>query len=213
MQQSLFESHYDNTPLVLDMPDATLKYYPNFIAPKPATLLMLRLKQQLAWRQEQICIYGKSHKVPRLQAWYGDKDAKYQYSNLALHPLPWHSDLLALKQKCEALSKQSFNSVLANLYRNGNDSMGRHADNEPELGQQPTIASLSFGESRNLDFYHNTSKQKVRLPLDNGSLLLMSGDTQTHWQHGIAKVKKIIAPRINLTFRFVHQHKNITNYQ
>jgi alkylated DNA repair dioxygenase AlkB len=118
-------------------------------------------------------------------------------------PLPWNPALLELKQKCENTSNSRFNSVLANLYRNGQDGMGRHADNEPELGQQPVIASLSFGEVRNLDFYHNQTKEKVRLPLVSGSLLIMSGDTQKYWQHSIAKTKKVLAARVNLTFRYV----------
>jgi alkylated DNA repair dioxygenase AlkB len=203
MQQSLFEIQYDNTPIQLDMPDADLKYYPNFIVASEATILMQALHQSLDWRQEQITLYGKTFDVPRLQAWYGDKNARYQYSNLSLCPLPWNSVLLALKQKCENASNSHFNSVLANLYRHGQDGMGRHADNEPELGQQPVIAALSFGEERNLDFYHNTTKDKVRLPLHNGSLLVMSGNTQKYWQHSVAKTKKTLAPRINLTFRYI----------
>ena len=203
MQQSLFESQYDNTPIQLDMPDADLKYYPNFIAASEAAILMQALHQSLDWRQEQITLYGKTFDVPRLQAWYGDKSARYQYSNLSLCPLPWNSVLLALKHKCENASNSHFNSVLANLYRHGQDGMGRHADNEPELGQQPVIASLSFGEERNLDFYHNATKNKVRLPLHNGSLLVMSGDTQKYWQHSVAKTKKTLAQRINLTFRYI----------
>jgi alkylated DNA repair dioxygenase AlkB len=203
MQQSLFESQYDNTPIQMDMPDADLKYYPNFIAASEAAILMQALHQSLDWRQEQITLYGKTFDVPRLQAWYGDKNARYQYSNLSLRPLPWNSVLLSLKQKCENASNSHFNSVLANLYRHGQDGMGRHADNEPELGQQPVIASLSFGEERNLDFYHNVTKNKVRLPLHNGSLLVMSGDTQKYWQHSVAKTKKTLAQRINLTFRYI----------
>jgi alkylated DNA repair dioxygenase AlkB len=185
------------------MPDADLKYYPNFIAASEAAILMQALHQSLDWRQEQITLYGKTFDVPRLQAWYGDKNARYQYSNLSLRPLPWNSVLLALKHKCENASNSHFNSVLANLYRHGQDGMGRHADNEPELGQQPVIASLSFGEERNLDFYHNATKNKVRLPLHNGSLLVMSGDTQKYWQHSVAKTKKTLAQRINLTFRYI----------
>lgn len=100
--------------------------------------------------------------------------------------------------------------MLANLYRHGQDGMGRHADNEPELGQQPVIASLSFGAVRNLDFYHKETKDKVRLPLGNGSLLVMSGDTQKYWQHSIAKTKKVLAARINLTFRYIYPTKNIS---
>jgi alkylated DNA repair dioxygenase AlkB len=205
MQQSLFESQYDNTPIQLDMPDANLKYYPNFILPAQATSIMQSLQQSLDWRQEQITLYGKTHDVPRLQAWYGDENAGYQYSNLSMRPLPWDPELLELKQKCEHASNSHFNSVLANLYRHGQDGMGRHADNEPELGRQPVIASLSFGEVRNFDFHHNQSKEKVRLPLENGSLLVMSGNTQTHWQHSVAKTKKELAARINLTFRYIHK--------
>ena len=205
MQQSLFESQYDNTPIQLDMPDANLKYYPNFIQPAEAASIMHLLQQSLDWRQEQITLYGKTFDVPRLQAWYGDENAHYQYSNLSMQPLPWTPVLLELKQKCESVSNGCFNSVLANLYRHGQDGMGRHADNEPELGQQPVIASLSFGEVRNLDFYHNDTNDKVRLPLENGSLLIMSGDTQKYWQHSVAKTKKNLAARINLTFRYVHK--------
>jgi alkylated DNA repair dioxygenase AlkB len=203
MQQSLFESQYDNTPIQLDMPDANLKYYANFIPPAQATSIMQSLQQSLSWQQEQITLYGKTHDVPRLQAWYGDENAGYQYSNLSMRPLQWDPALLELKQKCENISNSRFNSVLANLYRHGQDGMGRHADNEPELGQQPVIASLSFGEIRNLDFYHNQTKQKIRLPLRNGSLLVMSGDTQTYWQHSVAKTKKVLTARVNLTFRRV----------
>jgi alkylated DNA repair dioxygenase AlkB len=205
MQQSLFESQYDNTPIQLDMPDANLKYYPHFILPAQATSIMQSLQQSLSWRQEQITLYGKTHDVPRLQAWYGDENADYQYSNLSMRPLPWDPELLELKQKCEHACNSHFNSVLANLYRHGQDGIGRHADNEPELGRQPVIASLSFGEVRNFDFYHNQSKEKVRLPLENGSLLVMSGNTQTHWQHSVAKTKKELAARINLTFRYIHK--------
>lgn len=209
MQQSLFESQYDNTPIQLDMPDANLKYFPNFIPPAEASSIMHALQHSLNWRQEQITLYGKTHDVPRLQAWFGDEDASYEYSNLIMRPLPWTPILLELKQKCEKASNTPFNSVLANLYRHGQDGMGRHADNEAELGKQPVIASLSFGEERNLDFYHNQSKDKVRLPLANGSLLIMSGDTQTHWQHSMAKTKKKLAARINLTFRYIHKANHV----
>ena len=205
MQQSLFESLYDNTPIQLDMPDANLKYVPNFIQPAKAASIMQTLQQSLDWRQEKITVYGKTFNVPRLQAWYGDANAGYRYSNLTMEPLPWSPILLELKQKCEYASNNRFNSVLANLYRHGQDGMGRHADNEPELGQQPVIASLSFGEERNLDFYHNETKNKVRLPLNNGRLLIMSGDTQKFCQHSVAKTKQILAARINLTFRYIQK--------
>jgi alkylated DNA repair dioxygenase AlkB len=191
------------------MPDANLKYFPSFIPPAAASSIMHSLQHSLNWRQEQITLYGKTHDVPRLQAWYGNEDSSYEYSNLTMRPLPWTPILLELKQKCERASNNQFNSVLANLYRHGQDGMGRHADNEAELGKQPVIASLSFGEERNLDFYHNQSKNKVRLPLANGSLLIMSGDTQTYWQHSMAKTQKVLAARINLTFRYIHKAKHV----
>lgn len=203
MQQSLFESEYDNTPIALDMPDAELKYYPNFVPPEQANQTLQLLQTSLDWRQEQITLYGKTFDVPRLQAWYGDSNASYQYSNLNLHPTPWTPLLLALKQKCEQASHAHFNSVLANLYRHGQDGMGRHADNEPELGKQPVIAALSFGQTRNLDFYHKQSNNRLRVPLENGSLLVMRGTTQTYWQHAVAKSKKFMTPRVSLTFRYI----------
>ena len=211
MQQSLFESQYDNTPIQLDMPDADLKYYPNFIPPEQTNAIMNSLQESLDWRQEQITLYGKTFDVPRLQAWYGDEQAGYQYSNLTMHPLPWDPILLELKQKCEKASNSHFNSVLANFYRHGQDGMGRHADNEPELGQQPVIASVSFGAERNLDFYHIQSKHKTRVPLADGSLLVMRGTTQSCWQHAMAKSKKHLEPRINLTFRYIHKNLNVYN--
>lgn len=203
MQQSLFESEYNNTVIHLNMPDADISYYPNFILPIEANQLFECLEQSLHWSQEQITLYGKTFDVPRLQAWYGDQDSQYKYSNLTMKPIPWTQELIALKQKCETKTKVVFNSVLANLYRDGNDGMGRHADNEAELGKNPVIASVSFGQTRNLDFYHNQTKQKVRVPLANGSLLLMRGATQDHWQHALAKTKKVLLPRINLTFRTI----------
>lgn len=194
----------DHGPIDLNMPDAEVFYYPDFIKPLEAAQLNENLRQNLSWNQKKITVYGKTFDVPRLQAWHGDKQAQYQYSNLTLRPQPWCHDLRLLKQRCELLANTSFNSVLANFYRDGNDSMGRHADNETELGKHPCIASVSLGATRNLDFYHNTLKCKVRLPLASGSLLLMKGPTQEYWQHGIAKSKRAHGPRINLTFRSIH---------
>ena len=203
MQGSLFDLDHDNTPIALDMPDADVVYYPNFISEPRASELTVILKQSILWRKEQITLYGKTFDVPRLQAWYGDADAAYQYSGMTMQPQAWTTELLELKQQCEQITQTSFNSVLANLYRDGNDGVGRHADDEIELGVEPTIASLSFGETRNLDFYHNHTKHKIKIPLTSGSLLVMKGGTQRYWQHGISKTKKDLNARINLTFRYV----------
>lgn len=206
MQQSLFDNDNDNTPVRLNMPDAEVIYYPNFIETPRATELVDILRQSLSWRKEQITLYGKTFDVPRLQAWYGDEKAAYEYSGMTMQPQSWTRELLELKQVCEQVTQTQFNSVLANLYRDGGDGVGRHADDEKELGHNPVIASLSFGETRNLDFYHNQSAQKLRLPLESGSLLVMRGGTQDNWQHGVAKSKKPLNARINLTFRSIKKN-------
>jgi alkylated DNA repair dioxygenase AlkB len=136
-----------------------------------------------------------------LVAWYGDPQASYRYSGIAHTPLPWLPLLAELKIQIELQSKQSFNSVLCNLYRSGQDSMGWHADKEPELGNNPYIASLSFGAARLFKFRHLKTKDTVDVILENGSLLLMGGELQYHWRHSLPKTTKVSEPRINLTFR------------
>lgn len=188
----------------LDLPDADIRYYPQFLPGSLADSLFTQLLSSLDWQTAQIKLYGKWVKIPRLQAWYGDPLASYTYSGLHMQPLPWHRDLLTIKSTIEKALNQQFNGVLANLYRDGQDSMGMHADDEPELGQQPVIASLSLGEPRTLLFKHKMSAQKVKLPLAHGSLLVMAGTTQQYWQHGIAKSSQSLNARINLTFRYLH---------
>lgn len=187
------------------MPGADIVYVPTWLEKPIADKLLAHLLHKIAWQEATIKIFGKEQKIPRLQAWYGDEDASYTYSGLKMTPLPWEKNLKVLKAKCEAQCNTRFNSVLANLYRNGNDSMGFHADDEPELGEQPIIASVSLGEQRNFDLINKSTKQKQRIVLEHGSLLIMQGETQKHWQHGINKSKRPHDPRINLTFRFVHQ--------
>ncbi|MFT5276669.1 MAG: alkylated DNA repair dioxygenase AlkB [Granulosicoccus sp.] len=200
MQQSLFSN---GDLMSLPLADAKVQYLANWLDNKTATTLFDMFVNELDWSEGEIKLFGKMLKIPRLQAWYGDPDAHYQYSGTAMTPLPWNKDLLILKQKCERLSGTIFNSVLANLYRDGVDSMGMHSDDEPELGQQPTITSVSLGATRNFDFKNKVTGEKFRLPLEHGSILIMSGETQRYWQHGIAKTKKAIMPRINFTFRNV----------
>ncbi|MFT4993956.1 MAG: alkylated DNA repair dioxygenase AlkB [Paraglaciecola sp.] len=200
-QQSLFDDEPDDTPVVLRMQDADVSFYPHFLAPQQADFYLTGLMDSLAWQQDEITLYGNKLALPRLQAWYGEPEAVYAYSGLSLRPKMWTPQLMALKTLCETACGQQFNSVLANLYRDGQDSMGSHADNEPELGERPCIASLSLGQSRVFDFRHRLSGQKLRLSLEHGSLLIMRGSTQDHWQHAIPKSKKPMDPRINLTFR------------
>lgn len=203
-QTSLFGSQPQSC-MALPMPDADVTLYPAFFSDQEAAHYFDALRQSLLWQQDDIKLYGRKVKIPRLQAWYGDKEAHYAYSGLQMVPNVWTPELQHIRQTCEQVCNTRFNSVLANLYRDGQDSMGWHSDDEPELGQRPVIASVSFGQVRDLDFRHKISGQKQRLSLPHGSLLIMAGDTQQYWQHGISKRARIAQERINLTFRMIHQ--------
>lgn len=161
---------------------------------------------KINWEEGEIKIFGKTHKIPRLQAWYSDHGINYSYSGKALNQNIWNDELLEIKILVESVCKSTFNSVLANLYRNGSDSMGLHADDEKELGLKPTIASLSLGEEREIVFKHKYDGSSLRLPQYHGQLLVMYGDTQKYWKHEIKKTKKLKKPRINLTFRNIISH-------
>lgn len=144
--------------------------------------------------------------IPRLTAWYGEKDTTYVYSGIVLEPISWVEPLILIKNEIEHFSPVKFNSVLLNLYRNGNDSVAWHSDDEPELGQKPVIGSVSLGGTRRfmLKSKDNNNSESYSIDLTNGSFLLMAGDTQKYWLHQIPKTKKEIAPRINLTFRVIY---------
>ncbi|WP_276499548.1 alpha-ketoglutarate-dependent dioxygenase AlkB family protein [Pontibacter litorisediminis] len=187
----------------LPLPDAEVYFAPAFIPAPQSELYFEQLLEEVSWQQESIRMFGRQLPMPRLTAWCGDKG--YTYSGLHNKPQPWLPVLLELKHKVEQASGRQYNSVLLNLYRSGQDSMGWHADNEPELGQQPSIASLSFGGERRFAFKHRTRQdlKPVPLVLTAGSLLLMQGPTQHHWLHHVPKTTKAVQPRINLTFRCV----------
>ena len=155
----------------------------------------------LNWETGFIKIFGKTHQIPRLQAWYADNEIEYTYSGKKLQRHNWNNLLLEIKEKIENITSFKFNSVLANLYRDGNDSMGLHSDDEKELGIKPVIASLSLGESREIYFKHKNKKSNLVIPQASGQLMVMHGKTQKYWKHEIKKTKKIKKPRINLTFR------------
>ncbi|EKO3933637.1 alpha-ketoglutarate-dependent dioxygenase AlkB [Vibrio fluvialis] len=195
-------SLFADEPQWLPITDGKLLWAEHFLTPTQADHAFSVLTQELDWQQEAITLFGKSVLQPRLQAWYGDK--AYTYSGLTMPPKAWTPMLADLTQRCELLAGQAFNSVLANLYRDGQDSMGWHQDNEPELGQQPVIASLSLGETRRFVLRHLHSKEKFELPLSHGSLLIMAGNTQHFWQHCVPKTVRALEPRINLTFRLIH---------
>lgn len=184
---------------ILPVQDGKLEFWPRFIEADECSELWNILYQQTAWRQSTIKIAGRLRKIPRLNAWHGE--APYGYSGVCFDPAPWTPALLDLKQRIEAVTGASFNSVLLNLYRDGNDSVGWHADNERELGRAPVIASLSLGAARIFQLKHRRQRQLLKLPLTDGSLLLMGGSLQVHWLHQIPKQPGIREPRINCTFR------------
>lgn len=169
--------------------------------PPESDRLFAALETGLAWQEEDIFIFGKWVKVPRLMCWYGDPDAYYQYSGVNHQPRPWTPELQSVRAKVEQQCHCTFNSVLANLYRDGRDSMGCHADDEKELGLNPVIASLSLGDERLFKLHHKKRKETLDINLGHGDLLVMAGSLQHHWVHSVPKTKIIKTPRINLTFR------------
>jgi alkylated DNA repair dioxygenase AlkB len=187
----------------LDLPDAEVYYSARVDLGADPDLIQKELIEQIPWRTEFINLWGQEHQQPRLTAWFGDAEARYTYSGLSLEPLPWTELLSTVRSHVEKLAGASFNSVLLNYYRDHRDSMGMHSDDEPELGGNPTIASVSLGEQRMFVLKHKFRKElkSVQLPLEHGSLLLMKGATQHHWKHGINKLSRPCGPRVNLTFR------------
>ncbi|MDC7998794.1 alpha-ketoglutarate-dependent dioxygenase AlkB family protein [Gilvibacter sediminis] len=195
-------SEINSEPIKLPLSGAEAIYYPNFIAADEAESIFKELLEQTPWQQDDIKVFGKVYQQPRLTALYAENDQPYSYSNITMHPKPFTPLLLKLKDRLKTVSSVDFTTVLLNLYRDGNDSNGWHADDEKELGENPVIASLSFGASRNFRFREKANKKNTySLTLDSGSLLLMQGATQHLWQHQIPKTKKEVGPRINLTFR------------
>lgn len=184
-----------------------LRYYQHFVSPQLADKIFQQLHDQLNWREETLMIVGKQVTSPRLVCWYGDPGAVYRYSGVTHTPLPWVPVLRQIKEQIDQLSGFEFNSVLGNLYRNGQDSMGWHADKEKQLGINPVIASLSLGAERLFKLRHRKNNQAVDINLEHGSLLIMSGSLQHHWRHCLPKTRSCRTPRINLTFRFIHPGK------
>ena len=176
-------------------------YHRMFLAPVEADRLLSALWDQLDWKQHEIMLFGRKVAQPRLSAWYGDPEARYRYSGLQLEPLPWHPLLLGLKNKLEDHFRQEFNSVLANAYRDEKDSMGWHSDDEPELGAEPVVASLSLGSERRFLVRKKGDSHSSGLALGHGSLLLMKQGCQEIYQHSLPKTRQQSGLRINLTFR------------
>ena len=191
-------------PIVLDLPDAEIIYYPNFMDTMEADAIFSDLKNTIPWQQDEIRVFGKIHQQPRLTALYGNKDKTYSYSNIKMSPNPWIPILEKIKLEIEKVCPTEFTTVLLNYYRDGKDSNGWHADDEKELGENPIIASMSFGATRSFQLKHNSNIViKKNILLEHGSLLIMKGTTQHYWKHQIPKTAKLIGPRINLTFRII----------
>lgn len=187
----------------LDLPDADATLDRAFLAPPDADALLATLHDTIAWEQTRIALFGKSVAVPRLTAWYGDAGASYRYSGVTVEPRPWTAELLALRRAVEAATGVAFNSVLLNLYRDECDSVAWHTDDEPELGTNPVIASVSLGTVRRFQLRHNVTKEVRSLELPHGSLLVMAGPTQHRWKHRVPKESTPRGPRVNLTLRVV----------
>jgi alkylated DNA repair dioxygenase AlkB len=199
-QFNLFNTSSLNTLLPKDI----LEYKPGFFDLEESREIMKVLLETTPWKQEDQLMYGRIVKTPRLTAWYGDESSYYKFSGSKFTPFSWTEELLMIKERIEPAAGVKFNSVLLNYYRDGNDSVAWHSDDEPELGINPLIASVNFGQERRFDIRHKKDHNvKYSVKLENGSLLLMKGDLQHNWDHQIAKSLKITKPRINLTFRVI----------
>ncbi len=191
-------------PEILAMPDAEVLYYPNLFSTSESVDFFQDLTLSIAWEQREIRFPGKLVSLPRLTAWYGDPGKAYRYSGMTHEPHAWTHSLTTIKERIEAIAEMQFNSVLLNLYRHEQDSVSWHSDDEPELGENPVIASVSFGATRLFQFKHkHESKLRRTIDLTSGSLLLMRGTTQKYWKHQIPKSKEPCGARINLTFRVI----------
>jgi len=189
----------------LALPAADVVLYEGFWDEAAGDRLLAQLLAETNWQQETAHLFDKAIPLPRLTAWSGDAGKAYTYSGIEMQPEPWTATLLALKAAVETVANVSFNSVLLNLYRDGNDSVGWHSDAEPVLGRNPIIASVSLGATRRFSLKHKQQRdlKPVQLNLTHGSLLLMQGPTQHYWVHQVPKTTKPVGQRINLTFRVV----------
>ena len=187
----------------LEFPDGEGVLFRRAFTPAESAHLLAVLDRETPWRQPVITLYGRSIASPRLSAWHGDPDAVYSYSGLRLEPAPWTPALERARERVEGLAGVRFNSVLLNRYRDGQDSMGWHSDDEPELGRDPVIASASFGAARRFLMRHKQRHLRREWLLEDGDVLVLGGATQHHWRHHVPKTRQPVGPRINLTFRWI----------
>ncbi len=186
-------------------PGLSLRLWPTWAC--DADQKLIRLQQEIPWRQESITLFGRSHPMPRLTCWVADPGCTYRYSGLANEPQPWSAALLEIREALAATLGWRFNSVLLNRYRDGSDAMGWHADDEPELEPQAPIASLSLGASRSFRLRPRDRRavaaEPISLELGHGDLLVMDPPTQQHWLHALPRRLRVRQERVNLTFRLI----------
>ena len=185
--------------------DGTVNYYGKLLNQSEADFYLNKLLETIEWRNDEAIIFGKKIITKRKVAWYGEKPFEYTYSNITKYALSWTKELLELKTIIEKETGETFNSCLLNLYHNGEEGMAWHSDGETDLKKDGAIGSLSFGAERKFSFKHKQTDNKVELILEHGSLLVMKGTTQKHWLHRLPPTKKVMKPRVNLTFRTIIQ--------
>ena len=188
-----------STARTLIQRDGDVRIVDGFLDEARATALHAILLREIPWRTDRVTVFGRAHPIPRMHAWFGP--APYQWSGIVMQPAPMPRVLDDLRAEIEHTVGVPVPTLLANLYRDGDDRMGWHADDEPELGPLPTIASVSLGAERDLRFRHRNDRETLTVPLPHGSLLVMQGRTQEHWQHELPRRKRVKTSRINLTFR------------
>lgn len=204
MQINLFENASDPHENLLPK-DGCVQYYGKVLNLKTADIYYKALLETIAWKNDEAVLFGKMIITKRKVAWYGEKPFAYTYSNTTKYALAWTPELIALKKLVEEKTNETFNSCLLNLYHSGDEGMAWHSDGEKDLKKDGAIASLSFGAERKFSFKHKQSGEIVSLILEHGSLLCMSGTTQTYWLHRLPPSKKVFGPRINLTFRTIEE--------
>lgn len=199
---SLFEEISDY-PLNILPHDGTVHYYGKVFSKEQSDFYYDYLFNRIPWENDEAVIFGKLILTKRKVAWFGEEKFEYTYSNRTKHAKPWTPELLELKQRCEEISGETYNSCLLNLYHDGSEGMAYHSDGEKDLKKHGAIASLTFGAERKFLFKHKQTKEKVEIFLENGSLLVMKGTTQDHWLHRLPPTTKVKTPRVNLTFRTI----------
>jgi len=200
---TLFDPPADEPRELLGDPHSSAEYVPNFLSGSEAEALLAGLVARLTWSRPTISFYGRSSLIPREVSWIAEDGLTYGYSGISTNPQQWPTILYPIRRQVEERSETKFNSFLVNRYRNGNDTVGWHSDNERELGTYPVIASLSLGATRRFCFRNRMTKKTVDIDLQSGSLVIMSGRCQIDWEHRIPRDKSVLGERLNLTFRTI----------